>query len=154
MPFLAAVEAGTAAVMTSHVVVPALDATLPATLSAPTLGLLRDGSASRASIVSDALDMAGASAARGIPEAAVLSIAAGADLLCIGAGNSVEQVRSIQAALVDAVRGRPARRGAPGRGSERSEPPAIVCRGPEIPPKSRDESDAGRRRGAVGDRHG
>ena len=55
-------------------------------------------------IVSDALDMAGASAARGIPEAAVLSIAAGADLLCIGADNSVEQVRSIQAALVEAVR--------------------------------------------------
>ena len=55
-------------------------------------------------IVSDALDMAGASAARGIPEAAVLSIAAGADLLCIGAGNTVEQVRAIQAALVDAVR--------------------------------------------------
>ena len=55
-------------------------------------------------IVSDALDMAGASASRGIPEAAVLSIAAGADLLCIGAGNSVEQVRAIQAALVDAVR--------------------------------------------------
>jgi beta-N-acetylhexosaminidase len=48
--------------------------------------------------------MAGASASRGIPEAAVLSIAAGADLLCIGADNTVEQVREIQSALVDAVR--------------------------------------------------
>ncbi len=104
VPFAAAIEAGTAAVMTSHVLVPALDPALPATLSAPVLGLLRERLDFRGVIVSDALDMAGASAARGIPEAAVLSIAAGADLLCIGAGNSVEQVRSIQAALVDAVR--------------------------------------------------
>ena len=34
----------------------------------------------------------------------MLSLAAGADLLCIGADNAVEQVRAIQAALVDAVR--------------------------------------------------
>jgi beta-N-acetylhexosaminidase len=104
VPFAAAVEAGTAAVMTSHVVVPALDASLPATLGAPVLALLRDRLGFRGVIVSDALDMAGASAARGIPEAAVLSVAAGADLLCIGADNSVEQVREIQAALVQAVR--------------------------------------------------
>jgi len=104
VPFAAAVEAGTAAVMTSHVVVPALDPSLPATLSAPVLALLRERLGFRGVIVSDALDMAGASAARGIPEAAVLSVAAGADLLCIGADNSVEQVRDIQGALVEAVR--------------------------------------------------
>jgi len=104
VPFVAAVEAGTAAVMTSHVVVPAFDPELPATLSVPVLALLRERLGFRGVIVSDALDMAGASAGRGIPEAAVLSIAAGADLLCIGADNSVEQVRTIQAALVDAVK--------------------------------------------------
>jgi beta-N-acetylhexosaminidase len=104
VPFAAAVGAGTAAVMTSHVVVPALDPELPATLSAPVHALLRDRLGFRGVLVSDALDMAGASAARGIPEAAVLSVAAGADLLCIGSGNSVEQVRAIQAALVEAVR--------------------------------------------------
>ncbi len=104
VPFAAAVEAGTAAVMTSHVVVPALDPELPATLSVPVLRLLRDRLGFRGVIVSDALDMAGASASRGIPEAAVLSVAAGADLLCIGAGNTVDQVREIQAALVQAVR--------------------------------------------------
>jgi beta-N-acetylhexosaminidase len=85
-------------------VVPALDPSLPATLSAPVLALLRDRLGFRGVIVSDALDMAGASAVRGIPEAAVLSVAAGADLLCIGADNSVEQVLGIQAALVEAVR--------------------------------------------------
>jgi beta-N-acetylhexosaminidase len=104
VPFVAAIEAGTAAVMTSHVLVPALDAALPATLSAPALGLLRDRLGFGGVIVTDALDMAGASAARGIPEAAVLAIAAGADLLCLGADNSVGQVRAIQAALVEAVR--------------------------------------------------
>jgi beta-N-acetylhexosaminidase len=104
VPFEAAVGAGTAAVMTSHVVVPALDPELPATLSAPVLGLLRERLGFRGVIVSDALDMAGASASRGIPEAAVLSVAAGADLLCIGADNSLEQMREIQAALVTAVR--------------------------------------------------
>ncbi len=103
VPFQAAVEAGTAAVMTSHIVVPALDADRPATLSAPVLGLLRDRLGFRGVIVTDALDMAGASAGLGIPQAAVLSVAAGADLLCIGADNSVAQVREIQAALVAAV---------------------------------------------------
>jgi beta-N-acetylhexosaminidase len=90
--------------MTSHVVVRALDPALPATLSTPVLALLRDRLGFEGVVVSDALDMAGASASRGIPEAAVLSVAAGADLLCIGADNSVEQVREIQAALAEAVR--------------------------------------------------
>lgn len=103
-PFAAAVGAGAAAVMASHVVVPALDPDAPATLSARVLGLLRDRLGFRGVVVSDALDMAGASAGRGIPEAAVLSLAAGADLLCLGAGNTVEQVRAVQAALVGAVR--------------------------------------------------
>jgi beta-N-acetylhexosaminidase len=55
-------------------------------------------------VVTDALDMAGASAGRGIPEAAVLSLAAGADLLCLGADKDVALVREIQAAIVAAVR--------------------------------------------------
>lgn len=103
VPFRAAVEAGVAAVMTSHVVVPALDGDLPATLSAPVLGLLRDRLGFRGVVVSDALDMAGASGGRGIPEAAVLSLAAGADLLCLGADNTVAEVRAVQAAIVAAV---------------------------------------------------
>ncbi len=104
VPFQAAIEAGTAAVMTSHVVLPALDPTLPATLSPRVLGLLRDRLGFHGVVVTDALDMAGASAGRGIPEAAVLSIAAGADLLCLGPDSSVEEVRAVQRALVDAVR--------------------------------------------------
>ena len=104
VPFAAAVRAGIAAVMTSHIVVPALDPVLPATLSAPVLGLLRERLGYDGVIVSDALDMAGACAGRGIPEAAVLSLAAGADLLCIGADKDAALVREIQAAIVAAVR--------------------------------------------------
>ena len=48
--------------------------------------------------------MAGASAGRGIPEAAVLSLAAGADLLCIGPEKPAALVRETQAAIVAAVR--------------------------------------------------
>lgn len=104
VPFAASVRAGIAAVMTSHIVVPALDAELPATLSAPVLGLLRERLAFDGLVVSDALDMAGASAGRGVPEAAVLSLAAGADLLCIGADKDAALVRELQAAVVAAVR--------------------------------------------------
>ena len=103
VPFAAAAEAGAASVMTSHIVVPAIDPDLPGTLSAPVLGLLRREMGYDGVIVSDALDMAGASAERGIPEAAVLSLAAGADLLCIGPEKPVSLVRETQAAIVAAV---------------------------------------------------
>ncbi|TYL51469.1 glycoside hydrolase family 3 protein [Nocardioides sp. BGMRC 2183] len=102
-PFAAAIEAGTATVMTSHLVVPALDAALPATFSAEILGRLRASMGFNGAIISDALDMAGASAGRGIPAAAVLSLAAGADLLCIGPDKPAALIREIQAAIVTAV---------------------------------------------------
>lgn len=107
VPFRAAVGAGVAAVMTSHLVVPALD-TEPATLSGPVLSLLRTPSAAgglgfEGVIVSDALDMAGASAGRGIPRAAVRSLVAGADLLCLGPDQDAGQVRAVQREIVAAV---------------------------------------------------
>ncbi|HYH73781.1 MAG TPA: glycoside hydrolase family 3 N-terminal domain-containing protein, partial [Nocardioides sp.] len=103
VPFAAAVAAGTAAVMTSHIVVPALDPDRPATLSPVVLGLLRDRLGFDGVIVSDALDMAGASAGRGIPEAAVLALASGVDLLCLGSDLPAPSVREVQSAIVAAV---------------------------------------------------
>lgn len=102
-PFAAAVSADAHAVMTSHIVVPAVDPELPATLSRQVLELLRERLAFRGVIVTDALDMAGVSSTRSIPEAAVLAIGAGADLLCLGASSDVALVRGIQSALVEAV---------------------------------------------------
>jgi beta-N-acetylhexosaminidase len=107
VPFRAAVEAGVEAVMTSHLVVRSLDPE-PATLSAVVLSLLRaapdDGGLGFAgTIVSDALDMAGASAGRGIPRAAVRSLVAGADLLCLGPDKDTDLVRAVQREIVAAV---------------------------------------------------
>jgi beta-N-acetylhexosaminidase len=104
-PFRAGVAAGARAVMTSHILLPALDPDRPATFSPTVIGLLRTDLGFDGAVVTDALDMAGASAGREIPEAAVLSMAAGADLLCLGADKDVALVRAVQAAIVAAVRG-------------------------------------------------
>jgi beta-N-acetylhexosaminidase len=102
-PFAAAVGAGVAAVMTAHLVVPALDSE-PATFSRPVLDLLRRELGFRGAVVTDALDMAGASADRGIPAAAVAALAAGCDLLCLGPDKDPGLVRAVQQAIVGAVR--------------------------------------------------
>ncbi|GAA1789852.1 glycoside hydrolase family 3 protein [Luedemannella flava] len=84
-PFAAAIAAGARSVMTAHIRVPELTGSSPATFSRRTLrDLLRDELGFTGAIVSDALEMRGASAAIGIPEAAVRALAAGNDLLCFG----------------------------------------------------------------------
>ncbi|MBA4609197.1 glycoside hydrolase family 3 protein [Aeromicrobium sp. Marseille-Q0843] len=91
VPFRAAIEARAASIMTSHVVLAAFDPDRPATLSRAVLtGLLRDELGYDGVIVSDALDMAGASGPLGLGGAAVASLAAGADLLCLGPESSAE----------------------------------------------------------------
>ncbi|GAA4697850.1 glycoside hydrolase family 3 protein [Nocardioides nanhaiensis] len=85
-PFRAAVEAGVRCVMTAHVVLRALD-DRPATLSARVLGLLRDelGFDGRDQVVvTDAVDMRAISEGVGRAAGAVLALAAGADLVCLG----------------------------------------------------------------------
>ncbi len=106
VPFAAAVRAGCRAVMTSHILVPAVDPLQPATFSAPLMAMLRDRLGFDGVVVSDALDMAGASGtSRSIPEAAVLALGAGVDLLCLGPETDptlVEQTRdAILAAVAD-----------------------------------------------------
>ena len=70
-------------VMTAHVVFPAYDAE-PATLSPVLLGLLRQDLGFDGVVITDALDMKAISAGVGHAEGAVRSLAAGADLVCIG----------------------------------------------------------------------
>jgi beta-N-acetylhexosaminidase len=82
-PFRAAVEADVRCVMTAHVVFPAYDAA-PATLSPVLLGLLREEMGFEGVVITDALDMKAISASLGHAEGAVRSLAAGADLVCIG----------------------------------------------------------------------
>ena len=87
VPFRAAIAAGTDAVMTAHVAVPALaPPDLPATLSPAILaGLLRGELGFKGLIITDALDMGGI--VKGFPagDAAVRAIEAGADTLLMPA---------------------------------------------------------------------
>lgn len=103
-PFRAAIEAGTRTVMTSHILLPRIDPELPATFSRRIVeGVLRGELGFDGLVVTDALDMYGASGERGIPEAAVLAIAAGCDLLCIGTENTDEQLEAIEDAVLAAI---------------------------------------------------
>ena len=81
-PFRDAIAAEVAAVMTAHLLLPALDAEHPATLSRAVLtGLLRDELGFTGLIVTDALVMEAIAGRYGASEAAVLALEAGADLV-------------------------------------------------------------------------
>lgn len=108
LPFRAGAQAGAVAVMTSHVVVPAIDREQPATLSAAVTQVLRDptprgGVGFTGLLISDALDMAGASGTIGIPAAAVRALQAGVDLLCLGPSHTDESVGAVEQAIIKAV---------------------------------------------------
>ncbi|MBL7198555.1 MAG: hypothetical protein ISS56_00245 [Anaerolineae bacterium] len=88
LPFRAAIRAGVDAIMTAHVLVPAVDPSpaLPATLSSDVLqGLLRDRLRYQGLITTDSLGMRAIGQAYGVPEAAGMAFLAGADLLALGA---------------------------------------------------------------------
>jgi beta-N-acetylhexosaminidase len=104
-PFEAAIRAGTVAIMPSHLRVPELTGDLPASVSAAALtGLLRGELGFTGVIVSDALEMRATRDLFGIPRAAVLAVAAGTDLLCLGREGSEDDYLAVREALVAAVR--------------------------------------------------
>jgi beta-N-acetylhexosaminidase len=104
-PFAAAIDAGVDAVMTAHLRIPSLTATNPATFSRAVLhGLLRQRYAFSGTIITDALEMRGAVAVAGsLGQAAVRSLAAGSDLLCLGARMTRPLVEHVLTELLAAV---------------------------------------------------
>lgn len=81
-PFQAAIEAGVDSIMSGHLLIPALDADLPATLSAPILtGELRQKLGYDGLICTDALVMGAITDRYGAAEAPVMAVAAGADII-------------------------------------------------------------------------
>ena len=103
-PFVAAIAAGSLAIMPGHLRVPELTGSLPASLSpAAVAGLLRGELGFAGVVICDALEMKAASAAFGIPEAAVLAVIAGVDLLCLGRDTDEAMYHAVRAALADAV---------------------------------------------------
>ncbi|MFF2297940.1 glycoside hydrolase family 3 protein [Arthrobacter sp. NPDC058127] len=104
VPFRALVAARGATVMTSHILVEALDPDHPATFSSRILqDLLRRDMGFDGVIITDALDMTGASAGTGVPEAAVRALIAGADLLCLGSETGPSLFEQTITAIADAV---------------------------------------------------
>ncbi|MDT3396347.1 glycoside hydrolase family 3 protein [Streptomyces sp. B1866] len=111
VPFQAAVAAGTRAVMSAHILLPALDPARPATLSPAALrGLLRaptdaGGLGFDGLIITDGMEMRAVSVAYGVARGSVLALAAGADAICVGGGSTDEAtVLRLRDALVAAVR--------------------------------------------------
>ncbi|WP_407572583.1 beta-N-acetylhexosaminidase [Deinococcus altitudinis] len=104
VPFRAAVGAGVPAVMTAHIIYSALDNEHPATLSRPVLtGLLRDEWGYDGVIVTDSMGMKAIDDHYGRGEAAVMSLAAGADLvMALGRREAqLATLTSVAAALQD-----------------------------------------------------
>ena len=102
-PFRAAFRAEVPAVMSAHVVFPALD-TKPATLSKPILTkLLRRVLGFRGVVITDALNMKAVTDDFSPGEAAVRSVRAGADLLLLVGNETVqnEVYNELKAALAD-----------------------------------------------------
>ncbi|MER6072172.1 glycoside hydrolase family 3 N-terminal domain-containing protein [Streptomyces sp. NPDC001817] len=105
-PFRAAIAAGTRAVMSAHILVPALDPDRPGTLSRRILTeLLRGELGYQGLIVTDGMEMRAISGTYGLEHGVVLAIAAGADAICVGGGLCDEgTVLKLRDALVAAVR--------------------------------------------------
>ncbi|MGV3722980.1 MAG: beta-N-acetylhexosaminidase, partial [Actinomycetota bacterium] len=103
-PFRAALAAGAPAVMTTHIMFPALDPQLPATLSHRIItGLLRQELGFDGLVVTDCLEMKGIANQWSPEDTAVLALEAGADMLLV-CHTQETQLRMFRA-LVEAVRG-------------------------------------------------
>ncbi|MGP6157270.1 MAG: beta-N-acetylhexosaminidase [Vulcanimicrobiaceae bacterium] len=105
VPFAEAFAAGVDCVMSAHVVVPALEAGVPATLSSRALtGLLREELGFSGVCFTDCLEMDAIASTFGTARAAALAIAAGAD--CALISHRLPLALAARDAIVEAVRQR------------------------------------------------
>ncbi|MCI3934061.1 glycoside hydrolase family 3 N-terminal domain-containing protein [Streptomyces sp. AN091965] len=104
-PFIAAMESGVRAVMTAHLLVPAYDPALPATLSPRILNdLLRGELGFDGMVVTDGIEMGAVTDRYGIDGATVRAVAGGVDAVCVGGEHAEEStVDLLTSALVRAV---------------------------------------------------
>jgi beta-N-acetylhexosaminidase len=99
-PFRAAIAAGVQSIMTAHVRVSDVPATVDPKIVTE---LLRGELGFDGVVMADALEMKGVSATLGVEQAAVRALEAGCDALCVGHDLHEEAVERIQAALVASV---------------------------------------------------
>lgn len=101
-PFRAAIDLNVEMLMTAHVLYPALEETLPATLSKTIIdGILRRDLGHEGLVITDDLDMKAISEAYSPAEYSVAAIEAGVDLIMIC--NSPEKAPQAKAAIVQAL---------------------------------------------------
>ena len=100
VPFRAAIEAGVAAVMTAHILIPALDEERPATLS-PTIvrGLLKGTLGYRGLVLSDDLEMRAIRARHDLAEATVAAVGAGCDAVLMCGTDQAPQAAAFEAVI-------------------------------------------------------
>ncbi|MGH8880696.1 MAG: glycoside hydrolase family 3 N-terminal domain-containing protein, partial [Stackebrandtia sp.] len=109
IPFQAVIDSGIRLIMSGHIRVPELTGDVPGTMSRAAMHeLLRGELGFDGAIVTDAMEMRGASGEIGMPEAVVRAIAAGCDLICTGGetqkhGPMTDIVNEIAEAVVVAV---------------------------------------------------
>ncbi len=97
-PFRAAIGEGVAAIMTAHVLVPAIDEQRPATLSSTIVrSWLREELGYNGLIVSDDLGMKAISRRYSLAEAAVAAVAAGCDLVLLCNSTPDDQAGALEA---------------------------------------------------------
>jgi beta-N-acetylhexosaminidase len=104
-PFRAAIDAGVQAVMTGHLLVPAIDDRWPATLSQRVLvGLLRDELGFQGAVITDGIEMRAITDRYGIERATVRALVAGVDAICVGGDHADEgSAIRLRQAIVNAV---------------------------------------------------
>lgn len=104
VPFRAAIAAGIGSIMTTHIMFPALDADRPSTLSHSIItGVLRNDLGFDGVVVTDCMEMKAVADVWGTPEAAVMAIEAGVDLVLVCHTRSVQQEtrEAIAKAVID-----------------------------------------------------
>jgi beta-N-acetylhexosaminidase len=104
-PFQAAIASGVQAIMSAHILVPAID-DVPGTISRRIMTeLLRGELRFHGLAITDGLEMRGLSDGYGLAEGGVRALIAGCDALCIGGGFADEEVvNEVSAAIVAAVK--------------------------------------------------
>jgi beta-N-acetylhexosaminidase len=103
VPFMEAIEAEVAAIMTAHVLIPALDERAPATLSKRVItGLLREELGYDGVVLSDDLEMKALTGEYPVPVAAVRAVEAGCDGILICSDRYDTQAAALEA-IVHAV---------------------------------------------------
>ena len=104
IPFAQAVKAGTAGIMTAHVIFPALEPEeLPATMSRRIItGLLRDAMGYDGLVTTDCMEMAAIASFYGTAQGAVAALRAGADIVLVS--RTMETAQEAVRAVEEAVR--------------------------------------------------